>query len=709
MAEGNEPDAGHGGGTIAPEVRFDPTAGAVFISYASEDASAAERIASELRAAGIEVWFDQAELRGGDVWDASIRKQIKTCALFLPIISRNTHDRDEGYFRLEWKLAVDRCHLMAADKAFLVPVVIDDTRDDDERVPERFREVQWTRLPGGVTPAAFVERVRRLLSAEPSQRPTKTPSQAARVPAAQSTRQHVLASWRTKAALLLMIVVVVAALGYLVANRFALLKPFAQPGAPPESAVQNAPAAAFNPPLHSIAVLPFVNMSGDPKQEYFSDGISEELLNALSRLNDLQVVARTSSFSFKGKDVDVSTIAHRLNVGAVLEGSVRRAGNTVRITVQLINALSGFHIWSQTYDRNLTDILKVQTEVATSVAQELKLRLSEDSSVQLELGSTSNPEAYDAYLHGVQLRSQAATEQSGALARSSLAEFDRAVLLDSKYAQAYAKRADGFIQVSEWEHDQAARHNDLANALGSAERAIALAPDFGEAHLSLGKVRLALLDPADAAPEFDRALVLAPGNAQVQSGFAGFAALLGHFDAAVKAARQGVNLDPQNVSAHLLLVNVLTDARRFDEALVALTNASALDPASRWVAGTKANLFLASGQVEDAVRHCESSDSRLDQWARSNCLALAYHASGRPAEAERELQLFKSIDGDTSAYFYAGTYAQWGNRAEALKWLQIAERLHDPYLIGLKTDWELDPIRNEPEFKTIEVRINFPP
>src|SRR5215813_14748723 len=130
-------------------------AGAVFLSYASEDAAAAERIAAALRAAGIEVWFDKSELRGGDAWDHSIRKQIKTCALFIPVISKHTHDRDEGYFRLEWKLAVDRSHLMTAHRAFLLPVVIDDTRDDDENVPDRFREVQWTRLPGGDTPPAF--------------------------------------------------------------------------------------------------------------------------------------------------------------------------------------------------------------------------------------------------------------------------------------------------------------------------------------------------------------------------------------------------------------------------------------------------------------------------------------------------------------------------------------------------------------------------
>jgi hypothetical protein len=138
--------------------------GAVFLSYASQDAEAARRICDALRAEGVEVWFDQSELRGGDTWDQSIRKQIKSCALFLPIISKHTHERTEGYFRLEWKLAVDRSHLITAHRAFLVPVVIDDTGDDEEHVPDKFREVQWTRLPGGVTPPEFVARIRKLIS-----------------------------------------------------------------------------------------------------------------------------------------------------------------------------------------------------------------------------------------------------------------------------------------------------------------------------------------------------------------------------------------------------------------------------------------------------------------------------------------------------------------------------------------------------------------
>src|SRR5580658_2786307 len=228
-----------------PRTEARTPAGAVFLSYASEDAAPAKRICDALRAAGIEVWFDQSELRGGDAWDQSIRKQIKTCALFLPVISHTTHDRREGYFRLEWKLAVDRSHLMDADKAFLLPVIIDDTRDDDERVPERFREVQWTRLPDGVTPAAFVERVQRLLSGEPALGPTKTTSATARVSAAPTTQKPVLTSWRSKAALLVPIALVAVAFGYLVASRFVLSKRGADVGAAAPPVAQSTPAIAF--------------------------------------------------------------------------------------------------------------------------------------------------------------------------------------------------------------------------------------------------------------------------------------------------------------------------------------------------------------------------------------------------------------------------------------------------------------------------------
>jgi len=159
-----------------------------------------------------------------------------------------------------------------------------------------------------------------------------------------------------------------------------------------------ASAVAFSPPPHSIAVLPFVNMSGDPSQEYFSDGLTEELLNSLSRIDGLQVAARTSSFSFQGEHPDIATVAHKLNVASVLEGSVRRSGRTIRVTAQLDNATTGFHLWSETYDRDLGDVLKLQTEIATAVASALKVTLFGDEAAKIEVGGTHNPAALDAYL-----------------------------------------------------------------------------------------------------------------------------------------------------------------------------------------------------------------------------------------------------------------------------------------------------------------------
>src|SRR6267142_567536 len=487
---------------------------AVFLSYASQDAEAAQRICEALRAAGIEVWFDQSELRGGDAWDTSIRKQIKTCALFLPVISHTTHDRDEGYFRLEWKLAVDRSHLMASNRPFLLPVVIDETRDDDERVPERFREVQWTRLPGGVTPEVFVERVRRLLSGEPQQ-PTGTPSAASRVPAAPSTRKPVRALWRSKAALLATITVFVLALGYLVANRRVLSK----------RGAEVAPATAFKPPPHSLAVLPFVNLSGDTSQDYFSDGLTEELLNSLAQINELQVAARTSSFSFK-EHPDIATVAHKLNVGAVLEGSVRRSANTIRISAQLINAVTGFHLWSKTYDRDIGDVLKLQTEIATAVAGALKVTLLGDVAAKVELGGTRNPAAFDAYLRGAKASSSRRDTKD---LPAAIAADTEAIRLDPHYALAFAARSIAFS--AEEAETAAAMHEDYDKAQADARQALILAPDLAQAHLALAFISENTLNFTQANDEYERALALAPGNAEVLRLSGRFAAWMGHFDA----------------------------------------------------------------------------------------------------------------------------------------------------------------------------------
>src|SRR5580698_1029292 len=665
----------------------------VFISYASQDAEAAQRICEALRATGIEVWFDQSELRGGDAWDQSIRKQIKTCALFIPVISHTTHDRREGYFRLEWKLAVDRCHLMDANMAFLLPVVIDDTRDDDERVPERFREVQWTRLPGGVTPAAFVERVRRLLSGELSREPTRTASAAARMPAAPPTRRPVLASWWSKAALLATIAVVVAALGYVVANRVVLSK----------RGVEVAPATAFAPPPHSIAVLPFVNLSGDKEQEYFSDGLTEELLNSLSAINELQVAARTSAFSFKGKDNDIGTIARKLNVGAVLEGSVRRSAHTIRITAQLINAVTGFHLWSKTYDRDLGDVLKLQTEIATAVSEALKVTLLGDVAARIELGGTHNPAAFDAYLRASKAY---ASRHEAKSVPTAIAAYTQAIDLDPNYALAFAGRSRAFATYAAEVAEGAEVRESFIKAEADAKRAIELAPDLAAGHMALARVfQTGTLDFARAREEYERAQVLAPGNATVLSASAGFDAIMGQSGAGIAALRRAVVLDPLSSTPYGALGEALYAARRYGEAATVFSQGINVDPNFKLTYAFRGLALYGLGDLEKARASCES---QRDDWLSQVCLAVVYNKLGRRADAEAVLAKLKATQGDDAAYQYAQIYAQWGARPKALEWLDKAMSVRDPGLEFLKADPLFDPLRKEPRFQAIEQELKFP-
>jgi TolB-like protein/tetratricopeptide (TPR) repeat protein len=676
---------------------------AVFLSYASQDAEAAQHLCEALRSAGVEVWFDQRELRGGDAWDASIRRQIKRCALFVPMISANTQSRAEGYFRREWNLAVDRTLDMAEGRAFLLPIVSDGTSDSDALVPEKFREVQWTRLPMGANTDAFVGHVRRLLSGKQSREAAGSAPFAPHVTAAKATRQPVAASWRSNAALLATIAVLVLAFGYLVANRSVISKHGAEVAAVPGSAAQSAPAGGFNPPPHSIAVLPFVNLSGDKEQEYFSDGLTEELLNSLAEINERQVAARTSAFSFKGQDNDIGTIARKLNVGAILEGSVRRSAHTIRITAQLINAVTGFHLWSKTYDRDLGDVLKLQTEIATSVAGALKVTLLGDVAAKVELGGTGNTAAFDAYLRGAKAFS---SRRDAKDLPAAVAAYTEAIRLDSHYALAFAGRSFAFSGVASEAETPAAMREGYDKAQADARRALALAPDLAQAHLALASVaENGTLDFTQANDEYERALALAPGNAEVLRNSGLFTAFMGHFDVGVAAARRAVVLDPLARQSHTALGTALYSARRYEEAVAAFADVISLNPDVKETYGIRGLGFYGLGDLERARRSCET---KPDHWLSQQCLAVIYDKLGKHADAEAELSKIKAAMGDTAAYQYATIYAQWGNRAQALESLETAWRLRDPGLESLKTDPLMDPIRQEPRFQAMMRQLKFP-
>jgi TolB-like protein/Tfp pilus assembly protein PilF len=651
---------------------------AVFLSYASQDVEAAQRLCNALRADGIEVWFDQSELRGGDVWDQKIRREIHDCALFIPVISANTASRHEGYFRLEWDLADQRTHMLARNRALIVPVCVDITPDAGADVPESFQRVQWTRLPGGETPPEFVRRIEQLLSGE-----VRRSTTAARGAAGVASKIPSRGAWLAVA------VLVAAAAAYLLVE-----KPW---GARPP------PPAAFSPPAHSIAVLPFVNLSGDPSQEYFSDGLTDELLNSLSEINELQVAARTSAFSFKGKDTDIGTIARKLNVGAVLEGSVRRSEHTIRISAQLINAVTGFHLWSKSYDRDSGDVLKLQTEIATAVASALRVTLLGDVAAKVELGGTRNPAAFDAYLRGAKAFSSRHEAKDNLAA---IAAFTEAIRLDPHYALAFASRSFALSLVAGQADTPAAVSEGFAKAQADARQALALAPDLAQAHLALAFVsHLGNLDFTQAGEEYDRALALAPGNAQVLRNSGAFVAQMGHFDAGLAAIRRAVVLDPLARVSHLMLGRALYAARRYEEAVAVFAETISIDPDSKPTYAQRGLAYYGLGDLESARASCET---KPDEWQSQQCLAVTFDKLGRHADAEAELSKLKPAQGDVWAYQCATIYAQWGNRVKALESLETALRLRDPGLVQLKTDPLLDPLRKEPRFQAVMRELKFP-
>ena len=486
-------------------------------------------------------------------------------------------------------------------------------------------------------------------------------------------------------------------------SRHSLVVESVAPDALPAASRSSGTGATFNPPPHSIAVLPFVNMSGDPNQEYFSDGLTEELLNSLSRINELQVAARTSSFSFQGAHPDMTTVAHKLNVASVLEGSVRRSGHTVRITAQLDNAVTGFHIWSQTYDRDLGDVLQLQTEIATAVAEALKITLLGDVAERIELGGTRSPAAFDAYLRGSKAFRSSHDVSS---LQTAITEYTEATRLDPNYALAFAGRSLALCSYA-WEFATGkAIRKFFDKAQADAREALKLAPELAEGHLALASYfNRGSLDFTHANQAYERAMALAPGNAEVLADSGRFAVTMGRFDAGLAAGRRAVALDPLGPRSRYLLGEALRLARRDQEAVAAFGEVISLEPDYKGAYGLRGLAYYGLGDFQSARSSCET---KPDYWASQWCLAVTNDKLGQHADAEAMLKKLQAAYGDAGPVEYASIYAQWGNTAKALEWLTTAMRLRNPDLVYVKIDPLLDPLRKEPRFQAIERELKFP-
>jgi TolB-like protein/Tfp pilus assembly protein PilF len=659
---------------------------AVFLSYASEDAAAALRICEALRAAGIEVWFDQRELRGGDAWDHMIHRQIHDCALFLAVISTHTNERDEGYFRREWNLAVERTVDMAGDKPFLLPVVVDATPEATARVPDKFRHIHWTRLPEGNTPPAFVARVARLLSLQPVLPDSVVNATvAAGGPIGGASRWSRTMPWLIGGA-------AVVAVGYVMIDRRQLSSNVAI--TKQHTAVQPTTQSAISE--NSIAVLPFVDMSEKHDQQYFADGLSEELIDHLARAPDLKVIARTSSFKFKDRSDDVRVIASTLGVDHLLEGSVRKSGRTLRITAQLIRASDGVHLWSQTYDRDLVDIFKVQDEIGEKVSQALHVALQNGHPA---VHQQPDVRAYNLVLEGNYFNARYSLRDSERAAQL----YRQAINIDPDYALAWARLASAYLNVEVLKGPPSEDQN--GRVLDALDRAIRLDPNLVWAYYTRGGFAMNVTwNWAAARADTERMRAIDPRSDLLPSALGDIAFTFGEVDRAIELYQKSAERNPLDPVVLDSLGTAYCAANHLEQCLQTRLKELQLHPEFGGINSSVGIARLYLGQLAAAL---EAMQREPNEEYRLGGLAMVYSAMGRRTEADTALKSLTGKFASSGAYAIAEVHAYRGDIDEAFRWLDRAYRQHDAELLGLMADPLLRNLHGDPRFRALLSRMGL--
>jgi TolB-like protein/tetratricopeptide (TPR) repeat protein len=626
----------------------------IFISYARVDREDVRPIADGLTAAGHDVWWD-ALIDGGSAFAREIETQLAAADAVVAVWSNTSIESD--WVRDEAGTARER--------RCLVPVSLDGTQP-----PLGFRQYHTVDLSTwrGKPDAPEFQAVLRAIAgcgggfnALKPPPPRKTPL--------VSRRAAMIGGGVVTA-------VAVAGGGYL------LLKPAA--------------AQAQN----SVAVLPFANLSGDPKQSFFSDGLSEEVRSALSRNAALKVAAPTSSNAFRNSDEDARAIGGKLGVAYLLQGSVRRAGDTVRVSADLIDTGSGFSKWSQTFDRQLTDIFAVQSEIAATVAGALDSAMATRGAAA-DIGGTKDVSAYESYLRGRALLDVASGEDSD---RAALKQFDDAIAADGNFAKARAARSRALIVIASLWTPTANIHQVTSDAVAEARRAVALAPTLAEGQSSLGfALAYGQLDVKAAREPFEAARNAGQGDADVLARYANYATRIGAFDAAGKAVERALELDPLNARVWRTKAALLYAQKRYAEAIAPGEKALALNP----------KITVASCQIGDSLYWLNRPQEALARYRaepgasfRNAGLAIVLHKIGDQPGAEAAMRDLAAV-GDAAAYQHAQARAQWGERDVALDLIDRAYRAGDSGLLYLRNDPMMDSLRAEPRFVALMRRIGF--
>ena len=474
-------------------------------------------------------------------------------------------------------------------------------------------------------------------------------------------------------------------------------------GAPATPQSEGLAGARASIPEKSIAVLPFVNMSADKNDEYLSDGMTEELINMLAKVPGLRVPGRTSCFAFKGKSEEniFRKVGDQLHVGTVLEGSVRKAGDKLRVTAQLINVSDGYHLWSKDYDGDVKDILNFQSNVAEQVVQALQVQLGTEAARALSKKPTENAEAYRLYLLG---RYHFA-KFTRAGWTNAIHYFEQALQVDPSYTLAYCGLADTYG----WAGGQTLPGREAwAKEMEFARKALALDPNLAEAHLSMGTALYSVLGPYASKKELDRAVELNPNLALAYDQYGWTFAEMSRFDDAIAAEKKALELDPLNTFLNTDLAFFLYWARRYEEATTQIRKTLELDPNNAFAHSILGWCLIEKGNKAEARAEFQKATSLDDLPWYISSLGYACAANGDRAKAEQILQDLEELSKQryVSPANRAAVYLGLGEKEKALDWLEKAYEDRDPIFWWIDGDQLYDSLRNEPRFQALVEKID---
>lgn len=457
-------------------------------------------------------------------------------------------------------------------------------------------------------------------------------------------------------------------------------------------------------PAKSVAVLPFVNMSADKNDEYLSDGMTEELINALARVPGLRVPGRTSCFAFKGRNEEgiFHQVGERLHVGAVLEGSIRKAGDKLRVTAQLVNVADGYHLWSEDYDGDLREIFAFQTNVAKRVVEALQFKLGVDAERALAKKPTENPEAYRLYLLG---RNEFG-KYTEAGWNNSIRYYEQALKLDPNYALAYSGLADTYAYMG---GVMMPSKEALVKEKEFAQKAVQLDPELAEAHLSLGVALAGAFDWRNAEKEFERAIGLNRNLAWAYEIYAWYLCGLGRLDEAITKDEKAIELDPLNSFFQSALAYYLYHARRYDDAIVQIKKTLELDPSSTLARHLLGCCLLWKGDTAGAIAEFQRSKIVVTGAWYQGLLGYAYAISGDRVNAEKVLDELDELASHhyVNSSAFAAIYLGLGEKERALDWLDKCYDNLESACWLLKVDPIYDTIRNEPRFQAMLKKVGL--